>query len=327
MTYKVIASEMPEIDIATTRKERYRKPGALPNVSEGRLEDDLLRRDFSVNAMAIDLIHGGLHDPTNARRDLDQRVIRALHERSFIDDPTRIYRAIRLALRLGFTLESNTEEWLSEAIAAGALDYVSKERLWRELFLAMDEPDVTIALIALQQSGAMGALFPAPHIDRNLLRQIEQRIAADSDLDRYIFFTGVLLGPHATAAHLEGSGFSQKRSKTALQIARDLDRVDDALAEARTDRQRFRLYRSLSPEMLSLLAIRSESEAASIERFHSYRTFKLPLRGNDLEVPSGPHIARALERTREAVFNGEIPPAEARTFARRVAMEYLSRES
>src|SRR4051794_11843342 len=130
LTYKVTAEGLPEIDIATARKERYRAPGALPTVTEGKLKDDLLRRDFSINAIAMDLRDGSLHDPANGERDLAERLIRVLHEKSFIDDPTRIFRAIRLATRLGFTLEAKTFELMAEAIASGAFETVSRERLW-----------------------------------------------------------------------------------------------------------------------------------------------------------------------------------------------------
>jgi tRNA nucleotidyltransferase (CCA-adding enzyme) len=104
LTYKVTADGQPEVDIATARKERYRSPGALPTVTAGHLKDDLLRRDFSINAMAVDLITGELHDPAGGARDLAAMSIRVLHDQSFLDDPTRIFRAVRLATRLGFSL-------------------------------------------------------------------------------------------------------------------------------------------------------------------------------------------------------------------------------
>ena len=139
LTYKVTTEGLPEIDVATARKEKYRQPGALPSVEPGRLKDDLLRRDFSVNAIAVDILSGEFHDPANGAHDIEAQRIRVLHDQSFVDDPTRIFRALRLGARLGFTLESQTAELLRDAIANGALGTVTKERLWRELFLAMDE--------------------------------------------------------------------------------------------------------------------------------------------------------------------------------------------
>lgn len=328
LTYKVIGEGYPEIDIATARKERYRSPGSLPTVSEGKLKDDLLRRDFSINAIAMDLLDGSLHDPANGQRDLAARTIRVMHDNSFIDDPTRIFRAVRLAKRLGFSIESHTMALIRKAIAAGALGTVSKERLWRELFLAMDEREAPKILATLHKEGALNAFFNtevAPSVEA--LEKVRKQIDSQSELDRYVLYTGVLLrGTDATAAQLEGSGFSQKRARNVLQIARDLSRFEKALRDVATDRQRFRLLRSASPELLTLMAAERPNERMHVSRFREFQRFKLPLRGNELEVPGGPHVARALERTREAVFTGEIPADQARSFARDLAIKYLNRE-
>src|SRR5205085_12353640 len=128
-------------------------------VYPGRLKDDLLRRDFSVNAIAIDLIDSSIHDPANGQRDLKARVIRVLHDKSFLDDPTRIFRAIRLSARLGFAIETHTAKLLREAIASGVLASVSRERLWRELFLAMDESEAPKVLKAFAEQNVLEALF------------------------------------------------------------------------------------------------------------------------------------------------------------------------
>jgi tRNA nucleotidyltransferase/poly(A) polymerase len=325
LTYKVTADGLPEIDIATARKERYRAPGALPNVTEGKLKDDLLRRDFSINAIATDLRDGALHDPSNGERDLHAKVVRILHDKSFIDDPTRVFRAIRLATRLGFTLEEKTFALMAEAIASNAFEPVSRERLWRELFLAMDEQDAPRVLAELRRSGALDALFgPAITDVTKPLEDIGRIVDADPSLDRYVLYTGILLrGDFEAIARLEGSGFSQKRARNTLHVVYDLERFVDALASARTERQRFRLYKSATPEMLSLIGAYEPEEARRLARYQEFQSFKLPLRGNDLEVPGGPHVAKALERTREAVFNGEIPVDDARTFAREIALKYL----
>jgi tRNA nucleotidyltransferase/poly(A) polymerase len=324
LTYKVIADGLPEIDIATARKERYRTPGALPTVSEGKLRDDLVRRDFSVNAMAFDLIDGRLVDPTGGERDLRARVIRILHDESFIDDPTRIFRALRLAARLGFTLESATAQRMREAIDAGALGTVARERIWRELFLAMDEAEAPRVQYDLACSGALGILFGKRKADLASLEAVQHQIAENPELDRYVLYTSALLRGDASPVDLEGSGFSQKRARIVVQIANELPRFADVLAEAKSERQRLRLLRHASPELLSAIAASLPDHSNEVARFQEFRNFKLPLRGNDLEVPGGPHVAKALERTREAVFTGEIPIDEALAFAREMAMKYLN---
>ena len=327
LTYKITAPDLPEIDIATARTEKYRTPGSLPTVSEGKLNDDLLRRDFSINAIAYDLLDGSVHDPANGQRDLRESLIRILHDQSFIDDPTRVFRAVRLAARLGFAIEPHSASLMRDAISSGALGTISKERLWRELFLAMDEENAPAVLEALNQSGALSVLFGGP-ASTDSLENIAKQIGERPELDRYVLYTGALLrGMTPDPSLLEGSGFSQKRAKSVLQIARDMPRFEEALQDARSERQRFRLFKSVSPEVLRLIAAERPAESGHVARFEEFQKFRLALRGNDLEVPLGPHVAKALERTRVAVFTGEIQPDEARAFAREMAIKYLSRES
>ena len=324
LTYKVTADQFPEIDIATARREKYRRPGALPSVTAGHLDDDLLRRDFSMNAIALDLTTKKLHDPTGGVRDIEMRVVRILHDNSFADDPTRIFRAIRLATRLGFTMDPHTRALLDTAVRAGALRMVSRERLWRELLIAFDEDDSPGVVTALSDAGAIGSLFgvPAPGL-RYRLEQVRDAVASKPELDREVLYIAALLYGNASPVDLEGSGLSQKRARNVMQIANELPRTVDALAEARSEQQRFRLLRHASPELLSIIEATTPTERQHVARFHDYQKFRLPLRGTDLEVPLGPHVARALERTREAVFTGEIPVDEAREFARDMAMKYL----
>jgi tRNA nucleotidyltransferase (CCA-adding enzyme) len=321
LTYKVTAEGFPEIDITTARKERYRKPGALPAVTAGRLKDDLLRRDFTINAIAMGLVDGKLHDPANGEQDLRDRVVRVLHDRSFIDDPTRIFRAIRLATRLGFSIHPETAQLMRDAIAANALSTVSRERIWREVFLAMDEDDAPAVVTALASEGALGVLFGERSQGdlRPKLDAVREQLARNPELDRYVLYTGVLLRGDASPVDFEGSGFSQKRARAVVEIANEVPRFEESLSAAAGDPQRFRLYRTVSAEMLAALVAERPAEAARIARWREFENFKLPLRGNDLEVPSGPHVAKALEETRQAVWSGEIPPEQARSYAREVA--------
>lgn len=328
MTYKVLAAELPEIDIATARKERYRTPGALPAVSAGKLKDDLLRRDFSINALALGIVDESLHDPAGGESDLRSRLIRVLHDKSFADDPTRILRAFRFAGRLDFQLEAHTASLLRKALSGRALETISRERIWRELFFAMDERESPRILTAMCDAGVLDSLFgrrPNDELEQRL-ETARDLIDTDAALDRYALYTAALLQGDASPVDLEGSGLSQKRARNVMQLANELPRFRDTLAEARSDRQRFRIYRSASPEMLGIMAASLPDSRESIARFREFETFQIPVRGNDLEVPAGPHVAKALERTREAVYTGEIPPDEALAYARRLAREYLGEE-
>jgi tRNA nucleotidyltransferase/poly(A) polymerase len=321
MTYKVTADGLPEIDIATARKERYRQPGALPAVTHGKLKDDLLRRDFTINAIAFGLLDEQLHDPAGGEQDIRDRYVRVLHEKSFLDDPTRVFRAIRLATRLEFSIHPDTARLMHEAIESNALATVSRERIWRELFLAMDETDAPSALTALADAGAIAALFGRRSNGKlkAALEEVRRQIALDPTLDHYLVYTGVLLRGDASPLDFEGSGFSQKRARAVVEIANEMPRLEESLGNTTSDEDRFSLYRGVSPEMLAVVAAERPEEAPLIARWREFENFRLPLRGNDLEVPGGPHIARALEEARQAVWSGQIAPDEARSYARQIA--------
>lgn len=325
LTYKVTAPGFPDIDIATCRKERYRQPGALPAVTAGRLKDDLLRRDFSFNAVALGVLDEALHDPANGAADIEARLVRVLHERSFVDDPTRIFRAVRLAVRLGFTLEAHTAELMHAAIETDAITTVSKERVWRELFLAMDEPEAPAILSELSERGALQLLFGRRGNGTLRARLDTARAALDAspNLDRYVLYTAILLRGDASPVDFEGSGISQKRARTIIEIANELPRIEESLAAANDERERFAILRRVAPETLAVIAAEHPEQTEHIRRFIEFSGFKLPLRGNDLEVPGGPHVAVALEQARQAVFNGEIAPEQARSYAREVARRLM----
>lgn len=128
------------IDFITARSETYAKPGALPTVKPGNITVDLARRDFTVNSMAIDLSpdnFGKLIDPHGGQADIKNKLIRILHPDSFIDDATRIWRAIRYEQRLGFTIESKTLESLNQNLVM--LNTLSRNRIRHELELALQE--------------------------------------------------------------------------------------------------------------------------------------------------------------------------------------------
>lgn len=133
-----------KLDVATARAERYDAPAALPVVKPSILRHDLQRRDFTMNAMAVRLNtgkFGNMVDPYDGRGDLERRSIRILHPQSFIDDPTRLFRAVRLEQRLGFTLEASTERLFRQAVASRMIDRLSGFRLLEQLRLICEEPD------------------------------------------------------------------------------------------------------------------------------------------------------------------------------------------
>jgi tRNA nucleotidyltransferase (CCA-adding enzyme) len=162
-TARLVLRNGLRVDIASTRRESYANPAALPDVRSASLGEDLFRRDFTINAMAIQLNSarwGQLHDPYGGEQDLKHKTLRVLHERSFVDDPTRIFRAIRFARRFGFRLEPNTERLLAQAASTNLVARLSGPRLANEIFALMKEPRPDLAIGRLRRLDVLRFLHP-----------------------------------------------------------------------------------------------------------------------------------------------------------------------
>src|SRR3990170_1587917 len=153
-----LKSDGIRIDVASARAETYERPGALPTVRPGSLHDDLRRRDFTANAIAIALsggLTGGLIDPFHGEADLEAGLLRALHQASFRDDATRILRGARYEARLGLRFEPQTLRWLKRDVRY--LEAISGPRLRDELLRALREPQPERILLRLEEVGGGGA--------------------------------------------------------------------------------------------------------------------------------------------------------------------------
>jgi len=318
------------IDLATARSERYAHPGALPEVGPGRLDEDLRRRDFSVNAMALPLseaaraAHGALVDLEEGRRDLERRTLRILHPRSFHDDPTRALRAARLAARLRFTLSRGTRSALRDALRDGAFGRVSGERLRRELEKlfgdAVLELDPATALRLLDEWHVLGALEPGLALPRPAvpaLRRLGRSLAAPP-------WPSPRLRPWAAGlatwlAPLEGGLRTRALKRFAVrgEVAQRLAsfrRLRDAriraLARARGRGAIDALLGDLGEdELLALHAWAPPTERRRIQRYAAEdRARRLPLTGDDLVALglSGPLVGKALARIRSAFLDGAV---------------------
>jgi tRNA nucleotidyltransferase (CCA-adding enzyme) len=156
------AARLPEsFDLVSARAEFYARPTALPEVERGSLKLDLHRRDFTINTLAVSLNAarlGTLYDYWGGLRDLEEKRIRVMHSISFVDDPTRILRAIRLEQRLGFTLEQRTRELIDQALPL--LDRVSGDRVRHEIEAILEEADPARILARLEQLSVLAAIDP-----------------------------------------------------------------------------------------------------------------------------------------------------------------------
>ncbi len=328
LTSKVFLASGTEIDFATTRSETYPAPGALPLVAASTIEHDLLRRDFSINAMALDLHDGELLDPSGGHADLARREIRILHPRSFIDDPTRLFRAIRLAKRLDFHLEPETSELADQAIRDGRIASLSRERIWRELILAIREPRGPVIVRTLLERELLRPILGPPlgpaAVEQRLSRiRSSEPASPGADLE-VLALAAILFESEDPEPILESLPLSGRQRREAAALVDESEQFHLKLLEAPGPAERLRLCGRQSDSMLAFVRSWTAEAREIVEAYLRYRRLSLGFGGEALQVPPGPHVGRALQRTREAVFLEEIAPEEALSFAQREALQYLN---
>jgi tRNA nucleotidyltransferase (CCA-adding enzyme) len=161
------------LDIATARSETYEHPAALPKVLPGSIRDDMRRRDFTINTLAISLnpaYFGELLDFFKGSDDIKRKLIRVLHDLSFIDDPTRVFRAVRFEQRLDFRIESSTEKLVRDAVTKNLFDLLADYRVFSELRLILQEKDPLRVLKRLEWFGILSLIRPRIESNREIRR-------------------------------------------------------------------------------------------------------------------------------------------------------------
>ena len=178
LTFKITLGNTSEgatsIDVVTARAETYPEPAALPDVVPSSIKDDLERRDFTVNSMGISLSDsdwGNLVDPMNGLGDIMRKRIRVLHDASFIDDPTRLFRAVRYAVRLDFSIDSTTKSLIDDSL--GKVDRLSGARLRNEFEFMLGEPKRVEILREAEDLGLLAAISPGLRIGSRSLEVME----------------------------------------------------------------------------------------------------------------------------------------------------------
>jgi tRNA nucleotidyltransferase (CCA-adding enzyme) len=322
-----VAWQYGRIDVAERRTETYAFPGALPEVRPGGFEQDLRRRDFTVNAIALPL-HGrdaeGLLAVDGALEDLQEGLLRVLHERSFIDDPTRILRLARYAARLRFEIEPDTLRLAREALAAGALETVSGARIAAELWLAAKEADGRAALRSLDSLGVLASLgLPTP-FDERLAAQAQSLLPVDGSAA--ILLMGVALRPQQDADGPSASvpreptdrlEFTREQTAGVLAVAEGATALASSIARDAASGLPLMLG-DTPPEAVATagaLAAQAEPVAAEAVRewFDTGRHVRLEIGGSDLVaagVPQGAEIRVRLDAALRAKREGRASGRE-----------------
>lgn len=308
------------IDLASARNEAYARPGALPTVTPGTIKDDIFRRDFSINAMAISLApsnYGELIDPYQGKEDLEHRLIRILHPRSFTDDATRILRAIRYEQRLGFELEPQTAQLLKRDI--DMLDTISGDRIRRELELILKEKYPEHVLNRLRRLGVLKRLNLPLDSDEWIAEKFGKTRRLDSSAQMVPLYFCLLA---YSLSQQENEQFVRRVSmpRRLAQALRDTLHLKARLPLLdRSSMKRSEVYyllRDYDPLAIQANAIASESST----RYHHLRLFlnelryvKTHLSGEylaKLGIPPGPEVGEILRNLLEARLDGETKTKE-----------------
>lgn len=315
------------LDLARTRVERYARPAALPVVIAAPIEDDLIRRDFSVNAVALELradgaalVAGRLLDPFGGQADLVAGLLRLLHPASLRDDPTRVLRGLRLAARLGLRLEPGSSVLLADALQAGYLAMLSGERILAELCLALAEPRPDAVLQAADSWGVTRQLLPDLAWSVGMAERCERlAIGRADDLgvpNRSLVWAGLLLY-ELDAPELERLAARYPLPAEAAGLFRQLAalrRVARQLGPELPNSAVERLLRPFSPEAVAVLHYAEPAVADPALRFaRTLRGARAPLDGHDLRrlgVPPGPELGRLLDELRAATLDGLVSTRE-----------------
>jgi tRNA nucleotidyltransferase (CCA-adding enzyme) len=332
------------IDLSIARRETYAHVGALPRVEPGSLEEDLARRDFTVNALALPLSshaqreHSGIVDPADGIVDLAGGYLRILHPRSFHDDPTRVLRAARLGRRLGLSLTRGSRTALRDALRDGVFGRVSGDRLRRELVKVFEDArlglDPSGVLRWLSNWHVLGALEPGLDLPRAAvvpLRRLGRAIASppwrSSRWRSWISGLSVWLAPGPPALRrrtlqrfsVRGEvaraigGFPKQSGAwvNALLRARGRGAIDAVLAPL-SEEELYAFYSLAEPKLRGRIARFAVED----------RMRRAPISGEDLlEIGlEGPALGRVLNRVRIAYLDGALKDrGEALALAREIA--------
>lgn len=307
-----VAVEGHRVDLARARRERYPRPGALPVVAPATLEEDLERRDFTVNALALPVSGQGagqLLAVPRARQDLERRQLRVLHAASFLDDPTRLFRLARYRSRLGFELEPETQRLAAQAIGGGALGTIAGTRIGHELLLLCQESEPLGAWSAVGELGLDEAVEPGFGIrDSGLARRALALMPPDGRPQ-------VLLMALATAGVPEGArrgllerlGLPAEVRDGAMLAAARAPAVGEALASARRPSEiEAAVEHDDAPELVALAGALGAEEPAR-EWLERLRHQRLEIGGSDLlaaGVRPGPAVGAGLAAARAAMLDG-----------------------
>jgi tRNA nucleotidyltransferase (CCA-adding enzyme) len=336
-TAKVIYQDGFKMDIATARLEYYKAPAALPVVEHSSLKLDLHRRDFTINTLAISLnknTFGQLIDFFGAQRDIKEKTIRVLHSLSFVEDPTRVFRAIRFEHRFGFQIGKHTLNLIKNAIKMNFLSKIKGKRIWTELSLIMLEDEPEKILKRLQELDLLKFISPYLIFNKDKEKLFNQMHAVfkwyellyrGKPCDRLPYY---ILGLIDHMKHEEVVEFCKKTEMAETLKKRTIENIEkirDTSVKLGTGimgmkkSEIYKLFEPLSQEAKLFIMARTKSEEIkkALSNYITYiDTFKTILTGEDLKklgIKEGPLYREILDKLKEAKIDMNLKTKEEET--------------
>jgi tRNA nucleotidyltransferase (CCA-adding enzyme) len=336
-TAKVIYQDGFKMDIATARLEYYKAPAALPVVEHSSLKLDLHRRDFTINTLAISLnknTFGQLIDFFGAQRDIKEKTIRVLHSLSFVEDPTRVFRAIRFEHRFGFQIGKHTLNLIKNAIKMNFLSKIKGKRIWTELSLIMLEDEPEKILKRLQELDLLKFISPYLIFNKDKEKLFNQMHAVfkwyellyrGKPCDRLPYY---ILGLIDHMKHEEVVEFCKKTEMAEILKKRTIENIEkirDTSVKLGTGiigmkkSEIYKLFEPLSQEAKLFIMARTKSEEIkkALSNYITYiDTFKTILTGEDLKklgIKEGPLYREILDKLKEAKIDMNLKTKEEET--------------
>jgi tRNA nucleotidyltransferase (CCA-adding enzyme) len=326
-----------KIDVASTRLEYYETPAALPVVERSSLKMDLYRRDFTINTLAIQLNSndfGLLVDYFGAQKDLHEQTIRVLHNLSFVEDPTRVFRAIRFEQRLGFHISRHTENLIKNAVKMDFLQKLGGKRLLGELVIIFRERDPKGAIERMANLGLLRFIHPDLKLsaeNRRLVEEIKSIIAwfellfLERGYEKWVIYFLALCESLDHESFIDvckrvavSEHYREKLAEMRYRGGKVLEVYTKRGSQCRSMQRSeiYYLFNNLSVEMLLFLMAKTRSDEAKKALslyFTQLQGVHCMLTGDDIlemGVPKGPKVGIVLKELLSARLNGEVMSRE-----------------
>jgi len=325
MTAQITLETGEKIDLATARKETYTHPGAYPKVEKASIKEDLYRRDFTINTLAIDITEGRfgiLVDYFNGLKDIKDRMIRVLHQLSFIEDPIRILRALRFAGRLGFKLGKPTEKLLKLAVDENMLELAPSGRVNLELSYSLKEDKVVDILLLMDRYRVLHSLIPEFYMDEKreeLLSRLRDTIISfemffEIKIDRVSNYLLALL--YHLPFELSYKFLEKYHFHKAVKFFEEYYEVKDLFKELpQKDSELYKKIKFIKKDVLAFISASSDIELSEriIRILKKEEERNLLLSGKDLKklgIPPSSLYRKILDDVFKKYLDGEIKNKE-----------------